>query len=350
MSPSAAAASKLLKTGMSLTQVFSQLVACQEELITAKDENKRLNTYLEQILKEIEERAPSLKQQREDYDRAVSAVNSLTSELEEARQEYELRKREAAEARRKMGSSERENARLTQQVRDLGKQVAVLVREVEASRSDRRPAMMSPPVQQQQQDLNQSDSEALISGRLLEFRSVSELQQKNIELLAVVRELSANREASESRLVEEKTAELQAELERSAAQLEELRSGRQRQEAMVESIIIERDMYKSIATNAQQQEQQRREQEQQQQQSIAPPAATSTPAVASMAGGEKVKTASPRTRHFSFQELEKRANQAEKELAEMRKDFDEYKEEKHKNDQIVNQELKEAKESLNEAR
>ncbi len=51
LSPSAAAASKLLKSGMSLTQVFTQLVSCQEELLTAKDENARLNTYLEQILK-----------------------------------------------------------------------------------------------------------------------------------------------------------------------------------------------------------------------------------------------------------------------------------------------------------
>jgi hypothetical protein len=51
LSPSAAAASKLLKTGMSLTQVFSQLVSCQEELLAAKDENTRLNSYLEQILK-----------------------------------------------------------------------------------------------------------------------------------------------------------------------------------------------------------------------------------------------------------------------------------------------------------
>ena len=51
LSPSAAAASKLLKSGMSLTQVYTQLVTCQEELIGAKDENARLNTYLEQILK-----------------------------------------------------------------------------------------------------------------------------------------------------------------------------------------------------------------------------------------------------------------------------------------------------------
>ena len=53
---------------------------------------------------------------------------------------------------------------------------------------------------------------------------------------------------------------------------------------------------------------------------------------------------------MSFQELEKRASEAEEQLKEVQKDFDEYKEEKHKNDEIVNKELAEAKEALNEAR
>lgn len=212
-----------------------------------------------------------MKQQREDYDRAVSAVNTLTTQLEDARQEYEFRKREAVDARQKMGHANRENARLTQQVRDLGKQVTVLVREVEAARSGRQ-AFSSPSVQQ---DLNRSTSDSIITERLLDFASVSELQQKNIELLAVVRELSSKQEVAESALVEEKTAELRKELENAMRQLEELRSARQRQETMVESIIIERDTYKTLANNA-------KKDQQQQQQSMAPPVATSTPSVSSL--------------------------------------------------------------------
>ena len=164
------------------------------------------------------------------------------------------------------------------QVRDLGKQVTVLVREVEASRSDRggfgRSPMACPSVQQQRQDLNQSmDSDSVISGRLLEFSSVSELQQRNIELLTVVRELSAGREASEVRLVEERTAELREELKTAASQLDQLREARQRQQALVESLIVERDMYKTLATNVQQ-EQRRRQEEQERSAMAAPPAAT----------------------------------------------------------------------------
>ena len=89
------------------------------------------------------------------------------------------------------------------------------------------------------------DAESVIDERLLTFNSVSELQQKNIELLAVVRELSQNQEGAEARIVEEKTQELRKELEMATEQVEELRQARQRQEAMVESIIVERDMYKA---------------------------------------------------------------------------------------------------------
>ena len=122
LSPSAAAASKLLKGGITLTQIYSQLVASQEELLSQKDENARLNTYLDQILKEIESRAPGLKRQREDYERAVAAVESLTRQLDEARQEYDFRKREADETRQRNGTMARENGRLLTQVQDMGKQ------------------------------------------------------------------------------------------------------------------------------------------------------------------------------------------------------------------------------------
>ena len=101
-------------------------MACQEELLQAKDENTRLNTYLDQILAEIEQRAPGLRKQREDHDRAVDAVATLTSQLEEARQELNFGSREAKEAKRNAGIVQRENGRLLLQVKDLSRQVRLL--------------------------------------------------------------------------------------------------------------------------------------------------------------------------------------------------------------------------------
>ena len=217
LSPSAAQASKLLKSGVTVTGIYSQMVGLGEELQAEKSETQRLNLYIEQILHEIEERAPLLKQQREDYEKAVAAVGGLTESLESAREEVELRRSEAEEARRRLAGVERDRDRQAQQASDLGRQVTTLVREVEASRGGARSSLMD--TSSSSQALNTSNVDSVIEGRLLTFRDVAELQERNIELVAVVRELSAQHEAQESSLVEEKTAELRQELDTAMRQV-----------------------------------------------------------------------------------------------------------------------------------
>merc|ERR1712098_167591 len=140
----------------------------------------------------------------------------------------ELRRSEAEEARRSLKTMERERDRLEMQVSDLGKQVSTLVRDADTGRGSGR---RQSPRQPQHVDVASADS--VIEGRLLTFHNVVELQQKNIELLAVVRELSAGQEAAEATRLEEKTAEVRQELDTALRQVEELRAARERQQLMV---------------------------------------------------------------------------------------------------------------------
>lgn len=50
MFPTAAATSRMLKSGMTLTQIYNEYVQVTDSLRIEKDENKRLNSYLDQIL------------------------------------------------------------------------------------------------------------------------------------------------------------------------------------------------------------------------------------------------------------------------------------------------------------
>lgn len=43
---------------MSVTEMYTKLVEAQAELQKSRDENKRLQAYLSQILNEIEEKSP----------------------------------------------------------------------------------------------------------------------------------------------------------------------------------------------------------------------------------------------------------------------------------------------------
>ena len=90
------------------------------------------------------------------------------------------------------------------------------------------------------------DADGAISERLVTFKNVQELQDKNAELLVVIREVTSKQEAQEAKLVEERTADLKKELDLVKEQLEELTDARRRQEVLVENIIVQRDMYKSM--------------------------------------------------------------------------------------------------------
>ena len=61
----------MLKSGMSITQMYSAYVEATEQLALEKDKNRLQTQYLDQILKEIEEKAPLLQQQRADYENAL---------------------------------------------------------------------------------------------------------------------------------------------------------------------------------------------------------------------------------------------------------------------------------------
>ena len=62
LSPAAAKASALLKSGLSLTQIYSQYVEVSEELVREKEETARLGNLLEHINQELEEKTPALQQ------------------------------------------------------------------------------------------------------------------------------------------------------------------------------------------------------------------------------------------------------------------------------------------------
>lgn len=55
-----------------------------ETLQNEKNENDRLKSYLTEVIKEIEEKAPILKRQKQEYEEAMKTIDSLTTQLENA--------------------------------------------------------------------------------------------------------------------------------------------------------------------------------------------------------------------------------------------------------------------------
>ena len=65
-------------------QLYTAYLESQEQLQLERLENKRANKYLDDIVQEVEAKAPILKRQRDEHERMHKSVASLSAKLEQA--------------------------------------------------------------------------------------------------------------------------------------------------------------------------------------------------------------------------------------------------------------------------
>ncbi|XP_008293744.1 translocated promoter region b, nuclear basket protein [Stegastes partitus] len=243
MSPTAAAVSKI-KPGMKLTELYTAYVESQEQLQLERLENKRVNKYLDDIVQEVEAKAPILKRQRDEHERMQKSVASLSAKLEQAVKEVHRLQNEADEANKRSSVLERDSQRCELQLADMAQQVRVLLIELEEARGNHvvhEDELSSADV---------SSTSEVISQHLVTFRSVEELQKQNQRLLVALRELSDAQEKEEFEATGNKRGELEQSLEKAQAELESLKEQRSQQIKLAESIVRQRDMYRLLLAQA----------------------------------------------------------------------------------------------------
>nr|XP_013799993.1 PREDICTED: nucleoprotein TPR [Apteryx mantelli mantelli] len=221
-------------------ELYNAYVETQDQLLLEKLENKRINKYLDEIVQEVEAKAPILKRQREEFERSQKAVASLSAKLEQAMKEIQRLQEDADKANKHASVLERENQRLEIQVKDLSQQIRVLLMELEEARGNhviRDEEVSSADI---------SSSSEVISQHLVSYRNIEELQQQNQRLLVALRELGEAREKEEQETTSSKISELQSQLEEALNELEKLRESRHHQLQLVESIVRQRDMFRIL--------------------------------------------------------------------------------------------------------
>ena len=68
-------------------------------------------------------KAPLLKRQREDYERALITISQLTKQTDEASMEFQQLRQEADDAVRRSAHLNNDNVKLRKEANDLSKQV-----------------------------------------------------------------------------------------------------------------------------------------------------------------------------------------------------------------------------------
>ncbi|KAM4722857.1 nucleoprotein TPR [Rhinophrynus dorsalis] len=329
MSPTAAAVAKVVKPGMKLTELYNAYVETQDQLQMEKLENKRINKYLDEIVKEVEAKAPILKRQREEYERMHKTVELLSAKLEKAMREIQRMQDETDKANKRSSLLERENQRMELQVKDLSQQIRVLLIELEEARGN---------YVQRDDDVssaNISSSSEVITQHLVTYRSVEELQQQNQRLLVALRELGEAKEREEQEMSSSKISELEKKLDNSISELQQLREARSHQMHLVESTIRQRDMYRVLLSQTT---------------GVSLPAQdetslTSTPRK-SPGAPQIVSTPMPASTVADSTE----AAEAKAALKQLQEIFDNYRKEKAENDKIVNEQHDKLQEQVAELR
>lgn len=207
-----------------LIETQEQLEEVTRELQLERNENRKLTNQLNYILKEIESKAPVIQKYKEDYEKMSSTHNLLTRQLESAMKQCE-------EYKQQHSKLQRENTKLDQQCQDLSRQVQLLLKESINNVNKEESTFATS---------NVVTSDQIIQDNLVTFKDIQELQQKNIQLLATIRELSSEQEQQAQQIRDQK-------LEQAYRELQELKDTRTKQTEMMELIVRQRDMYKVLA-------------------------------------------------------------------------------------------------------
>uniref|UniRef100_A0A673I5S4 Nucleoprotein TPR n=1 Tax=Sinocyclocheilus rhinocerous TaxID=307959 RepID=A0A673I5S4_9TELE len=242
LSPTAAAVAKIVKPGMKLMELYNAFVEAQDQLHLEKLENKHVHKVLDEIVLEVETKAPILKRQREEYENMQKSMTSLCAKLEQAMKEVHRLQKETDEANKRALGLERDKQRSERQLADMSEQVRVLLVEVEEARGNQ-------VVREDVSSAVSSSSEVQGSWQVA-FRSVQELQQQNQNMLAQSRDLEEQRERDQNQAKTARQTELEQSLEKVQKELEQIKEQLNHQKQLADSATRQRDMYRILLQTA----------------------------------------------------------------------------------------------------
>lgn len=239
LTPTAAAASRRLKSNITLTEIYTLYVKAVEDLQLKERELNQAEVTLKSILAELEEQAPAKKRQAIDFQKISAANEDLSAQLDQYINERVTVREELTKTKDRFGHLERENKQLKLSQTDLGRQVVYLLKEVEQMRG----GMTSDQDQSISSDLSANE---LISKRLVTFNDVVELQDNNQKLLLLVRDLSSKLEEFEETQNNTNLAAYEAQIAQYTRRVHELEASSEAQAQMVTACVRQKDRFKQL--------------------------------------------------------------------------------------------------------
>lgn len=256
LSRTAEIAESMRRGGKSFTEIYAEYVTLQTQVTSIRLENTRLQTHIQHILQEVEDRASFYQKQGQDLDTARREMTRLTKELQLRSQRLDQLELERVEMAKKVDRVESNSRADRQEIKDLQRQVQLLLREVEQINPSVPGGIGSPltgdddgSIVPSMPDDDLSAADQLISANLVTFRNVRELQARNQQLIRVVRELTTKAEEDEQLRAERMDETVRHQLEEAARRAEEWSAKFAAVEQRIRAVEAERDVFKRMVDN-----------------------------------------------------------------------------------------------------
>lgn len=246
------AAVRLQKSGLSMTQLYSDYNQMKASYESEKRRNAKLEDAMEDLVRDLEERAPEMQELRNEHDRMEKDLTEMSQLLDDASKERDQARKEVRKMNAQIADFERETAILRQQLRDLSTQLQVLMVEIEQrdagaeQLSAHQNRIFEEIVNGNLRYEGQNDTDHLITQRLTVFRNIQELQEQNNNLLRAVREIGDKMEAEERDRVKDKQASDNEEILRLEEVVQRLQDEMKNIVLKSKTFIRERDMFRRM--------------------------------------------------------------------------------------------------------
>jgi nucleoprotein TPR len=257
---------------ITVSDLYHQLLNTQKELMNEVNKKQEMEIYLNQILKDIELKAPMIAKQKRDYHRLVTSHTQLTQTLDNYVDENTRLKVTVHDLETRFTSIQKDFKIVSLTNQDLSQQIQHLLKANSQQRQQlqRYPSLgeeslgemyVSPSqsrgiaIIDEENTSSYQQPQDIISTHLVTFNNVEELQEKNTQLLATIRRLTIEREQQEGVLMKLQERTDQSSDNSSSlltdfqGELQELRSNQDKSEEMIKILIQQRDMYRSMLMN-----------------------------------------------------------------------------------------------------
>lgn len=329
--PAAATTSKLIKSGKSLTEIYSLYVSTTEELTRVKKDNEQMKLRFSEVMQEIQEKAPIIQRTQIDLEKATEANAELNNQLETLIRERVDTRQQIDELMLKVKSLESQTKELLRDRQDLSRQVCHLLQIIDQTRGGHGP-------QHDESITSDMSGNEVITKRLVTFGDIQELQQNNVQLLAIVRDLTAKVEEMDEIKSHMDQATYEAKIENYTRRLQEMQDNMELQTRMMEKCIAQREHYKKLYNDINKKGPSKNtsinESFMDTNDDENTPSASNTSLNSAGLNSSIVIEKDKR-----ITDLEKKVKQSENELKTMREEYDHYRKEKHQNDEMMNKQF-----------